>query len=246
MIRSVTIAALAASAGIANADIVNMGFTGTKAGQSLRITAGDLWTRNLHVGQLEHEISNATGVNAALNGRHLTYCADLLQTVTRDRSTEYELVDVAEIPKTQDANSAMGNARAAALQSLYSAYGQAATTQGANRDLAAAFQLLVWEIVSDFDASAGNNGLDSISLTSGFFSATKRNGSAINGGLLNQFNTLTQAIDDGTTFPTLFGLANGDAQDQLIIGPPTIIPTPGAMAIVGLAAIGTASRRRRV
>lgn len=222
----------------AMADTVNMKFTGTAQGRNAKITFGSN-TQNVFSGQLKHTISGGTGSAAALNGNWLTFCTDITQHVTSTNKV-YDVVNVSQVP----AGSPMGVAKAGLITSLYNVAGNNALLVAANTDLASAFQLAVWEIVSDFNPSAGRS---SLSITNGWFNAKNTDGSALPTVIANYLTTWFDAIAGGspvTGNSALVGLANGDAQDQIIsVAPP--IPAPGSLALAGLG-LGLIARRRRV
>lgn len=229
-----TIAALAtvAVAASANAGFVDMKFLGTSEGSNVRTTHfGD--TRNVFAGQLRHRIANGAGAEAALNGDHRTFCADFYQFVSSSY-TPYEVVEIEFVPNALP----MGNVKAGALRSIYTASGAAALASNASSSLAAAFQLAIWEIVTDFDGSAA-----SLSITTGHFSATKTDGNVLSSSINNHLATLfAAAVSSNEGVPNLVGLRSDCAQDQLVMG--FSIPTPGTAVLAGLGILCVGRRRR--
>jgi hypothetical protein len=126
----------------------------------------------------------------------------------------------------------MGQARADAIARMFSAAGGA--QYGANADLAAAFQVAVWEIANDYDGTAA-----SLNLAAG-----NLQGTSLAAAIVGNVNTLFAAAADTAGFGSqLIGLGNTSFQDQ-IIDPTAAIPTPGAAVIMGIAALVGARRRR--
>lgn len=232
--KTATFALLTAAAvtTAANADFVDMKFLGTGRGDTVRAThLGS--TRDLFAGQLNHRISGGAGATAAMNGDHLTFCSDFYQYVSSSY-TQYEIVGLEAIPSSQP----MGAAKAAALRSLYASAGSAALASNANTTLAAAFQVAVWEIVTDFDGTAG-----SLNLAAGDFKASRTNGQAFSGAMATQLGDLfAAAVSPAVGGPSMIGLKSGSNQDQILVG--FQVPAPGAMAVMGLGALGLGRRRR--
>jgi hypothetical protein len=111
------------------------------------------------------------------------------------------------------------------------------TTDDADLNLAAAFQLAIWEIshenlTSDTDASAVLSELD-ISVGAMAFTDTYNSETAA------LASSMLQSLGNGgfRTMANLFGLTSPNNQDMLIV-----VPTP---AIAGLAGLGLAGMRRR-
>jgi|GEM_PF-557447 hypothetical protein len=241
---TLSVIAVAAAAGMASANTIDLAYLGTGAGRNVRITL-DGSSTNVFAGQLRHQMSNGTGAGAELSGQAMvTYCADINQTVGASAST-YEIVDVSVLPSPDSVTTpgGMGAIRAAAIQNLYAyanSMGAVHTDSSASNDFGTAFQLVVWELVYDFDGTAG-----SFSLTSGAFSAKQTNGNALWGSVVAIANDLFlngAMVNSGYT--GVAGLRSGTRQDQLV-ELSVFIPTPSAAAIglVGLG--GLAARRRR-
>jgi hypothetical protein len=224
--------ATAAVAASANAGFVDMKFLGTGEGSNARTTHfGN--TRNVFAGQLRHRIANGVGAEAALNGDHRTFCADFYETVSSS-FTPYEVVD----PELVSDTLPMGSIKADALRCIYSASGSAALDSNASSSLAAAFQLAVWEVVTDFDGTMG-----SLSITAGNFSATKTDGNALSATTNNHLAALFAAVASSNEgLPNLVGLRSDRSQDQLIMG--FSIPTPGTAVLAGLGILCIGRRRR--
>lgn len=222
-----------ALAGASNADFVDVAFTGTGAGTQVKVTS-PVRNGDVFAGQLHLTLSNSTGLD--LNGNWTVYCSDLGQNISGGPANTYEVMQVSSLPM----GSGMGAAKAAAIGDLYAFAAGSQLTNATSNQLAAAFQIAIWEIIHDFDANAANNGLD---ITAGLFSATKTDGSAFSVSFMQIVSDLFAAI--GTTEgTTLFGLGNGSAQDQ-IIEVSGFIPGPGVLATGAIGLLLRSPRRRR-
>ncbi len=243
---TVSVLAVAAMAGVAAADTIDLAYLGTGQGRNVRITLEGN-SQNVFAGQLRHAATTGVGMGVELAGQTLvTYCADINQLVGSSSST-YEIVNVSVLPSPNSVTTpgGMGEIRAAAIQSVYaysnSLLGGQHVDLGVNEAFATAFQLVIWELVYDYDGTAG-----SINLASGDFKATRTNGSALWSDVMGFANDLlTNGIVYDVSAKGLVGLRSGTRQDQLVEMNIPIIPTPtaAALGLVGLG--GLAARRRR-
>jgi len=226
------VALSAVSTGLASADIVDMRFEGTGSGQSVRVTNGSS-TFNVFAGQLRHFLSNGTGVAANLRGEMITYCSDLSQYVSRD-TQRYTVQALALAP----AGNAMGADKARAIASIYDYAMGFQLTSSTSNDMAAAFQLAVWEIVTDFNPSLGAS---SLSLSTGGFRATQTNGASIWSSVQSILNGYLSAANNSSFGPSnIAAISSGSFQDQLVT-----IPAPGPAALAGVGLLMIGKRRRR-
>ncbi len=224
---------------IANADTLDMKYTGTGKGTNVKITQ-DTNTFNVFAGQLKHTIQNAGGVYSPLNGNQITFCSDVYQSVSSSFKV-YDIVGLNMIPNSVP----MGNAKAEAIWNMYQAQGSSAFASTAANELAAAFQIAVWEIVSDFDSGTG---LASLDVNSGAFKAKKTNGDALSGALATNLASLfSVAVGGFQAEPSLslIGLRSSTSQDQ-IVAYHGAIPAPGAGALAGLGLLCMGRRNRKV
>ncbi len=220
--------AFAGLASAAQADFVDVNYLGTGAGGAAKIAFAPVGTRDLFAGQLRHHFANGTGLLAAYNGDHVTFCPDLYQYVDSGVN-QYSSQAIENLPLVAPAVTTMGAMRAAALNTLFANYGALASSTSDN-ELAQAFQLAVWEITYDYSGS----GLD---LTSGQLSATQTDGSPLAAGVQSWLIAFDSSLSIGVSGEWVLGVGNPDKQDQLFT------PAPGALALMGAA--GLISRRRR-
>lgn len=226
-IYATMIAATVAAAGAAHASTITVQYTGTQRGQNVAIQSPDR-TGNVFAGQLKHTLSDGP---AELNGDWITYCADLAQGVSGTPRT-FEVVDIAVLP----GNAPMGAAKASAIADLYAFAGGSQLLATASNDFAAAFQLAVWEIITDYNPSETNFALG---ITTGNFRATRTDGNPLSSGVMNHLTSLFAAVGAGHNPDTLLGLRSTTHQDQIIP-----VPAPGSAALAGLGLLCLAGRRR--
>lgn len=225
-----TVAVLATSA-FAAADTVTMNFVGAGHGQTATIRVnGDRYT--VHAGQLVHEVTDRSGPSGPGLGRLTTYCVDVAEWVSY-QSRVYDVNELTEAPVAHG-NAGMDQHKADAIGRLYTyANGQ---QYGTSNNFAAAFQIAVWEVVSDLDTAT-----TALSVADGDFRAWN-----LNSGTINFLDTLLGvAVDDSISISDrILALTNDGSQDQMFeVAVP--LPTTGAMAAVGLAGAGFFGRRRR-
>lgn len=232
-LRSITTAAAVLGvAGLAAADTVDLRYTGPGAGASFNITAGSV-TNDLFAGQLNFLTSNGTGAGTSLEGTLQSFCIDVFEPLAAfsEGPQTYDLNDLSAAPVTGVGGSAMGGAKADAIARMYAfANGQ---QFGSSNDYAAAFQLAVWEVIADFDAS--------LDIAGGDF----RVNDALSVGVTDILDDLfTAAGDTGIGGARVAALTNSGLQDQIY---EVVIPLPGAagLAAVGLAGVGLIGRRRK-
>lgn len=224
----ISILASAALAAPASADLVTVFCSGTGAGRAVTLTHQGT-SRNVFAGQIMLTLSNSSA--GTLNGNWISFCTELSQYIhVNGASQVYQILSVAQVPNP---GPGMGEARASAIARMYTF---AANAQfGSSADFAAAFQISLWEISNDYDGSAA-----SLNLAAGNLQST-----TLAAGIVSNISTLLAAAADTSIFSKpLVGLGNAGFQDQ-IIDPSVPIPTPGAIALLGLANICGTRRRRR-
>lgn len=222
-----TIAAIAISAGAASADTVRMQFNSVGSGRNVQMTIGSS-SFNCFAGQLVHTFSNGNGAAAGLTGNMITFCSDLTQSVSTGSAATYTVTGIQNLPVTSG-YAAMGNSKKQAIYDMYAAAG--GQQMGADADMAAAFQLAIWEVIYDYTGSAG-----SLNLSSGQVKAKNTNGATLSAGVANKAALLFSAIGANVAQTGLMGLSNATCQDQ-ILQTLQLVPVPTA-ALAGLTGLG--------
>lgn len=235
MFRSgiVTVAALAAFAGSASADL-SMRFIEKGEGRNVKLTL-DGQSTNVFAGQLIHQVDWATGCAESLANQLITtFCTEIEQN-TSSAFTTYtcNILGPVEVP----AANAFSAARTQAVLNAAALHYETVTGPGATQDQAAAFQILLWEIIYDFDP---NVGMSSIDPTSGNLVVTRTNGNALWSAVDSLVTSFADAVGTTSISGDFLLLTSPGKQDQLVV-----IPSPGVVALLGLAGMVGLRRRTR-
>lgn len=218
-------------AGTASADVVTMKFVATGAGQNIKFKLNGGSEKSVFAGQLRHTITGGTGIGADWAGDHLLFCTDIYEYVSTS-SKSFEIIGLEDAPNSAP----MGTDKAQALYDVYHAFGGATMIAGIDNEFAAAFQVAIWEIVTDYNAGTG---LSSLDLGTGSFQVTKVNGSSARTTTFNGYlSDIFGAIGSGSSAGVV-ALSNNGAQDQLFV-----IPAPGSVALAGSGLLMLGRRRR--
>jgi hypothetical protein len=225
-IFAVVVSTLALSS-VASADLVTVAGTGVGAGRNVNVTHGTT-TGNVFAGQIRLTLSNSTGFD--LNGTWTSFCTELNQHIEVGGAAQtYTVLPVHDLPTP---SAGMGTTRADAIARMYAAANFAQF--GTNNDIAAAFQISVWEVSMDYDGTSG-----SLNTNSGTFK-----GNSLSDAISGHVATfLSAAANTGGTMSSIIGIGSTTKQDQ-ILDLSNGIPAPGAMALLGLAGI-VGTRRRK-
>lgn len=232
----IAFAGIAAIAALASAaPTVDVKFLGVGKGQNLTITFNGS-NQNVFVGQLRHQLSNATDGYSWINGEHRTYCTDLYQYVT-STTKAYGIEQVKNMPGA----SPMGLAKAEAIRALFAVADANVDTINASNDYATGFQLAIWEIVTDYTGS--NFAISSSNFTTGNFKAKQTNGSALSTNVVSvassAYNAALNYLQTNGQDTGILGISSGTNQDQLLR-----VPTPGVLTLAGLGGLLCTRRRR--
>ncbi len=152
-------------------------------------------------------------------GNFITFCIELSQHISYGGQYTYDVIDLDEAPRP---GVGMGTENADLLSELFGRHYDA----GFNNTDAAAFQVAVWEIVTDGD----------LSLADGDFRVQDT------GSFVDQAQTWLTSLDGTGPQMDLKAMSNPNAQDQVFV-----VPAPGALVLMagGLGLMGIGARARR-
>lgn len=220
-------------AGVSAADSVTMKRVGYGEGVRAQLTVNGT-TFNQLVGASVFQISGGTGIGASMTGVHQGFSLAIPSpTAPREIDRTYLLSGLSGTWATLTAD------QSTAVQAAAGAAGSALYT---SRDAAAAFQLALWEITSDFVPGQAS----SLNMATGSFRARGLDGSELTVGVSTWLDTLFTAVGQPAA------LANGliGAAPEASGPPPVVIqiPLPSAVwaGLAGLAAIAVARRRKLI
>lgn len=247
------LAAMVVIAGAASADQVDMRFMSVGAGRAVSV---QYWIGSTKVldtqtfaGSLNHEFRSTTagGTNAVGASSLATFCVDILESVD-SRWRTMEVRDLGSVPVDENQlTGTFADSRVQRLGQLYNygmmngllnagggwANGDVGNTAAGNtnRDQAAAWQLLVWELAFG-DADVSN-----------WDEAGALRVAGVSASVRNFFSTFRDAARNVDALTGLRAASRGRVQDQLVVIP---LP-PAAYAGMGLlgAVIGVSYIRRR-
>jgi hypothetical protein len=223
---------------IAAADTVKLSYRHPGQGQIVQITVGGN-TRNVFAGQLNHEFKDGTGAASGLAGPLVTFCVDAAESSTLKWAT-HTVTPMNQLPASLGYAS-MGAERSQEIYDLYSVAAGSQLGTGTSADLAAAFQVALWEIVYDFNAAEGRSSLD---VSAGVMKVGSTSGGVLGASMLSLVNSFFDSIV-AFSGPQggLMGLGANGSQDQVVMIP---LPPGALLGFAGLAglAVVTVIRRR--
>ncbi len=167
-----------------------------------------------------------------------TWCAQLYQGVTAGNAYTYQAVALEMAPQTPPAPGPMGVAKATLLRDAMSRWlgsdGRVLESAGTAEARTAAFCALAWEIIHEnIQTTDAMVGKDRISLQSGAFRA------GLTGEAASIFASMVSSLGQGGFQGVAAeGWNSPTVQDQF-----RLVPSPGSIALLGLA--GLCVRRRR-
>jgi len=166
----------------------------------------------------------------------LTYCLTPQERIQTNQglSEEYEYVSVFDQQQLIGQDAATAAAREQALADVSAA--AAGMQLMPSENFAIAFQLMVWEIVLDYDAGVGASSLD---LTGGTMRSFEADMSALDSEVAMIFDSLRAGIGSSGNTNAIAAFHHDSFQDQLVF-----VPTPAAGALLGMAGL-VGTRRRR-
>ncbi len=209
----------------AKADITAL-FSGTSPYETVSTTAFGSTINGMPVGPFR--FSSTSSSVPTLPTNFYAFCADYFQPVVPGQTYTYETRTFTDLP-----NIGSNSLKAARFQELFDRfYATAGTTSTAG----GAFQVAVWELLFD-GANAATP-----SLTTGDFTV------ANNAGVVSLAQSWLNTIDDPNAAPvssvSILGLYNSNYQDQLSVIPPSSVPAPAGLVLLGLGGLALAARRK--
>ena len=236
---------------------IDLSYTGMGAGSRMVInysgsSGPTISGKTVWAGELNYTVGAASGAGASLTGQQITtFGIDIWQTAG---SMNSELGKLANGPTTNGIAGQMGADRAGLLGALYSfaGYDQSMFLGGGfsgpdQAMMASAFQLAIWEIVSEdgFDPNAASFSESGLDVTSGAFSVKMYEGAGIPSTLSLAQRMLKNAWEawvPGSETSLLIAGGNG-GPDVIMIH---TIPLPHTFIMTSLGLLGAIMLRRRL
>ncbi|MDZ4831731.1 MAG: MYXO-CTERM sorting domain-containing protein [Phycisphaerae bacterium] len=235
--------ALAAIAATASANVTAT-YLGTGFGkfQSVSYNASTQWDQAGSGPFYSSRAFDHHWTDTSNNTPFTAWCIQLYQGLTVGSTYNFTCVAVENAPTAPPAPGPMGIVPANIMRDLFARWADAGTgtivpegTLAASNAKAAAFAILIWEISHEnFTGLTETVVKTQMSLTAG---ALRANVAAdVSGWYTTMYNSLGV---NGWLTSDLQGLVNSASQDQV-----RIVPAPGVLALLGLAGLAGARRRR--
>lgn len=215
--NGITIAfAAIALTGAAGASTVNATLNGVNLSKSVSISTDGGWHySNVLAGELDW--SRTGGSAAGVPSHFSTFCIELDETVKSGMNYTYNLGSLAAGPTS--VSGGMGSSKANVLAELYGRFLSGLTQSDSN--YAAAFQIAIWEIVTDSNRN----------LSSGKFRVKNQ------GSYYGQAQSMLSAINGGGPRLNLQALLQTCVQDQVYV------PEPASLTLIALGLLSQLRRR---
>lgn len=212
-------ACIAAIGATAQAGPVSFDFDGVAGGRGMTIATEGGISGRVFAGAIRHMVDGELAI---------TYCIDpehWAQTGTTEFQRQTLLQGIRPREGWAD--------KAAAIAQVADSIGMSLWTTSVDRDVAAAFQITVWEILKDFDADLGTS---SLNLNSGQFSASGRE------GVLSRAVGMFASIDPNARSVGNEYVSYTHDTHQDMMG--KAVPSPASLALIGVGLPFFARRRR--
>jgi len=216
---AISAAIVAAISAPALAGPVSFDFEGTAGGRNVRIVTEGGISGNVFAGGIKHLVDGELAI---------TYCIDPEQWA-QTGTTTFEQQALARGIRPRNGWSA----KAAAIAQIADGIGSSLWTSSVDRDVAAAFQLTVWEILKDYNSNSGAAGLN---FADGDFTASG------NASVISRAEGMFASIDANTRSIGSGYVAYTHDSHQDMMG--NAVPSPASLAIAGIA-LPLLTRRRR-
>ncbi len=217
-------------AGAAGAETVHLQYTGTGNGRLIRASVSSM-SFNVFAGRLNHSTVWASGSQRSL----VTFSTDLFQSVSGSMSP-YTTTSVAQLSGNGGLTN-LGTAKMHAVNDIFAAANGRQYTLG--HDYATAFQVALWEIVYDYNASTPNHGLD---VANGTFRAKQIDGTDLSASIREKIAFLFSSVGANANVQGLMAFRSSGFGDQVTVVP---LPTASWLALGGLGLAFAARRRFR-
>lgn len=232
LVVAAAIAALTAPAALA--DSGEMRYLGKGMGRNVKINVSGN-TLDVFAGEMRHEVRNTTGLASSLNSTLITYCIELTQHV----STNWKPFTLERV--TTNGVNPLSAAKESALGDLFAYTNFAIANNQFGNDMAAAFQVAIWEVITDYDDVQGRS---SLNITQGDFKASNTNGSPLSAAVSLHLEDMLDAIGNIEPLGILYGMYSSGTQDQIIRIPGVPLPTAAGLGMAGLLTVIGVRRRR--